>query len=500
MIIINKKMPVPFTLVLSLLLSACASTQSSAVKAVKDIPLSSAFTTTNAISGIESLDSGSESDPGSESDSGSNKHVVDKWWRDFSDPQLNGLIDQALANNYSLQASLARIKQSQSRWDQAGSSKTPNVQLTAQQSRQWQDGLQQDGTTTDQWQLGLSASYELDFWGRIDSLDEQALQQLNASRAAKNIQTNTVVSQVALAWYGSLQESQQLLLLGQQQARIKNALEVIRGRYLRGKVNASDMWQQEQLLESINSDIIRSETALAIYQQQLALWIGTVSVDQVSAKTMPEPYQIPRFTDPIAQVTSEALHQRPDVKQAYAQILAAQAGLNVAQSNRYPRFTLSASYISAVDTPSDILNNWMTNLIAGLAVPLIDGDNLQAEVRRNQAVVEEAVANYQQVMLTAMQEIEQGLINETQQFLLSKSLELQLQLANKTQQYLTQRYSNGAGDFLSLLTNQQQTLQLERQVLAADYQQLKYRIQLLTSLSHGRFSIDKVIESGDEDE
>lgn len=215
MIIINKKMPVPFTLVLSLLLSACASTQSSAVKAVKDIPLSPAFTTTNAISGIESLDSGSESDPGSESDSGSNKHVVDKWWRDFSDPQLNGLIDQALANNYSLQASLARIKQSQSRWDQAGSSKTPNVQLTAQQSRQWQDGLQQDGTTTDQWQLGLSSSYELDFWGRIDSLDEQALQQLNASRAAKNIQTNTVVSQVALAWYGSLQESQQLLLLGQ---------------------------------------------------------------------------------------------------------------------------------------------------------------------------------------------------------------------------------------------------------------------------------------------
>ena len=492
MIIINKKMPIPFTLVLSLLLSACASTQSSAIKAVKDIPLSPTFTMTNAISGIESSES--------VSDTGSNKHVVDKWWRDFSDPQLNGLIDQALANNYSLQASLARIKQSQSRWDQAGSSKTPSVQLTAQQSRQWQDGLQQDGTTKDQWQLGLSSSYELDFWGRIDSLDEQALQQLNASRAAKNIQTNTVVSQVALAWYGSLQESQQLLLLGQQQARIKNALEVIRGRYLRGKVNASDMWQQEQLLESINSDIIRSETALAIYKQQLALWTGTVSVDQVSAKTMPEPFHIPRFTDPIAQVTSDALHQRPDVKQAYAHILAAQAGLNVAQSNRYPRFTLSASYVSAVDTPSDILNNWMTNLIAGLAVPLIDGDNLQAEVRRNQAVVEEAMANYRQVILTAMQEIEQGLINETQQFLLSKSLELQLQLANKTQQYLTQRYSNGAGDFLSLLTNQQQTLQLERQVLAADYQQLKYRIQLLTSLSHGRFSTDKVIESGDEDE
>ena len=483
-------MRVPFTLVLSLLLSACASTQTTASKTVPDISLSQAFTSANVVIDAE----------GSNSVTESNQQVLAKWWLEFSDPQLNILIDQALTNNHSLQASLARVKQSQSRWDQAGSGKIPDVQLTAQQSRQWQDGLQQDGSTQDQWQLGLSARYELDFWGRISSLDEQALQQLNASRAAKNIQTNTVVSQVALAWYGSLQESQQLLLLGQQQTRIKNALEVIRGRYLRGKVNASDMWQQEQLLESINSDIIRSDTALAIYKQQLALWIGTINVDQGVDDTVLEPYEIPHFTDPIAQVSSDSLHQRPDVKQAYAQILAAQAGLNVAQSNRYPRFTLSASYVSAVDTPSDILNNWMTNLIAGLAVPLIDGDNLQAEVRRNQAVVEEAVANYQQVILAAMQEIEQGLINETQQFSLSKSLELQLELSNKTQQYLTQRYSNGAGDFLSLLNNQQQTLQLERQVLAADYQQLKYRIQLLTSLSHGRFSTDKVIESGNEDE
>jgi multidrug efflux system outer membrane protein len=209
-------------------------------------------------------------------------------------------------------------------------------------------------------------------------------------------------------------------------------------------------------------------------------------------------YKIPHFTQPIANVSSQSLQQRPDVKQAYAQIIAAQAGLNVAQSNRYPRFTLSASYTSAADKPSDVLNNWMANFIAGLTVPLIDGDNLRSEVRRNEAVVEERVANYQQVLLLAMQEIEQALINESQQFSLSASLTMQLQLANKTQQYLSQRYQNGAGDFLSLLNNQQDVLQLERQVLAAEYQQLQYRIQLLTSLSHGRFSEDKIIDDGSD--
>jgi outer membrane protein TolC len=75
---------------------------------------------------------------------------------------------------------------------------------------------------------------------------------------------------------------------------------------------------------------------------------------------------------------------------------------------------------------------------------------------------------------------------------------MRLQLANKTQQYLYQRYQNGAGDFLSLLNNQQDVLQLERQVLAAEYQQLQYRIQLLTSLSHGRFSEDKIIDDGSD--
>jgi NodT family efflux transporter outer membrane factor (OMF) lipoprotein len=475
-IIIIKEMPVrlPFILTFVFLLAACAGT-----KPIIPVPtLSPAFDSSKG-----AIDTA----------------AAEQWWLDFSDPQLNALITQALKNNYSLQASSAKVKQSQSSWDQANSGKIPDVQLTAQQSRQWQDGLQQNGTTQDQWQLGLNASYELDFWGRIASLDEQALQQLNASRAAQNIQTNTVVSQLAIAWYGGLQERQQLGLLHQQQVRNKNALEVVQGRYLRGKVKASDMWQQEQLLESINSDVIRSETALAIYQQQLALWLGKGQIDLETLFELENmDYKIPHFTQPIASVSSQSLHQRPDVKQAYAQIIAAQAGLNVAQSNRYPRFTLSASYTSAADRPSDVLNNWMANFIAGLTVPLIDGDNLRSEVRRNEAVVEERVANYQQVLLLAMQEIQQALINESQQFSLSASLKMRLQLANKTQQYLYQRYQNGAGDFLSLLNNQQDVLQLERQVLAAEYQQLQYRIQLLTSLSHGRFSEDKIIDDGSD--
>jgi outer membrane protein TolC len=134
------------------------------------------------------------------------------------------------------------------------------------------------------------------------------------------------------------------------------------------------------------------------------------------------------------------------------------------------------------------LDNWLANIVAGLALPLIDGGNLRAEVRRNEAVVDESLANYQQTLLVSIQEIEQALLNERQQFALQTSLQSQLTLANKTQRYQGQRYQRGAGDFLSLLTSQQDVLKLERQTLAAKFQQLQYRIQLLTRLSHGRFS------------
>ena len=410
----------------------------------------------------------------------------DRWWLEFSDPKLNQLIQQGLNNNYSLKASFARLAQSQAQWDKAGSAKKPSAQLSTQKSRQWQDGLNQVSSISDNWQLGLTASYELDFWGRIDDLDEQALQQFNSTKAATYIQTNTVVSQVTLAWYGWVKEAKQLALLHSQQQRIDEGLKVIRGRYLRGKVQSSDVWQQEQLLEAIHSDIINSQTAEEVYRQQLALWLGQSQAMDATELSLAQ-YDLPKIDSAIEQVSSMALQQRPDVQQAYAQLLAAHAGLKIAQSNRYPRFTLTASYSGSAEKPSDILDSWLANIIAGIALPLIDGGNLRAEVRRTEAVVDENLANYQQTLLMAIQEVEQALLNERQQFSLHRSLQSQLDFAKKTQRYQSQRYQRG-GDFLSLLTSQQEVLQLERRILAATFQQLQYRIQLLTRLSHGRFN------------
>lgn len=407
------------------------------------------------------------------------------WWLAFEDEKLNTLIQIGLANNYSLKASYARLLQSQAQWDKAGSSQLPDLNLNLQRAQQWQEP---GSSTNSEYTIGLNASYEIDFWGRVAALDEQALQQYYATESAVNIQTNTVVSQIALSWYGWVKETQQLKLFAHQQQRLKNALKVVEGRYMRGKVIASDIWQQEQLLESLNSDIIISETRRDVYRQQLGLWLGTNKLDEDLIALPEGNYQIPKISQATEKVSSLALQQRPDVMQAYALLQAASAGMHVAETNRYPRFTLSASYQSLSNTPEKILTNWAASFVAGLTMPLFDGGNLEAEVRRNEARVEEELANYQQVLLQAMQEIEEGLLNERQQLSLQTSVQYQLQLANQTQNFQSQRYLRGIGDFLSLLKSQQDVLTLERQSLGAEFLQLQYRIQLLTTLSHGRFN------------
>ena len=407
------------------------------------------------------------------------------WWLAFSDDKLNTLIQLGLANNYSLKASYARLQQSQAQWEKASSSQLPDLNLNLQRSQQWQEP---GAVNRNEYQVGLNASYEIDFWGRVAALDEQALQQHYATEAALGIQTNTVVSQIALAWYGWVKETQQLQLFAHQQQRVQHALTVVEGRYMRGKVIASDIWQQEQLLESLNSDIIISETRQDIYRQQLGLWLGDSQLDKALIVLPEGDYKIPEILQATKKVSSLALQQRPDVMKAYALLQAASAGMHVAETNRYPRFTLSASYSSLANSPDKILTNWAASFVAGLTMPLFDGGNLEAEVRRNEARVAEELANYQQVLLLAMQEIEEALLHERQQLLLQTSVHYQLKLANQTQNFQSQRYLRGIGDFLSLLKSQQDVLKLERQSLGAEFLQLQYRIQLLTTLSHGHFS------------
>ena len=406
--------------------------------------------------------------------------VAPQWWYSFGDQQLNQWVKLGLNNNQSLVATRAKLQASQANWRQARSGLYPQVDTGLR--RQYTDN---DGSSSHQWQFSLGARYEVDLWGRIDAQVKSADFQWQSQQAALQAQANTVAANISQYWYGWVTGQQTQQLLHDQILRANNALQSIEGRFRRGQASITDVWRQRQLLESLQGQFIQAETSTELNWHQLLLWTGetpftpTVTTEQ----TLPTLPPLPNTGIPLQQ-----LQQRPDVRQAWANVEAANATVAAAIANRYPRLSLSADINGSSDRTADFLDDWLTNLVTNLTLPLIDGGNRKAQVNKSRAQLDEQLANFQQTLLEASKEIEDALLQEAQQQRFMNSLQQQLALSKQTEKLEQQRYSKGVSDFLDLLQAQQNRLQLEQQWLGAQLQQIEFRIALYRALSHGDFA------------
>lgn len=415
-----------------------------------------------------------------------NAAVDVNWWRHFSSPALDKVVAQGLQHNFDLQAAWERLAQSRAVAEQQASGKFPSLDVTAGGSRSWAES-----STTDSWSVGLSTQYELDFWGRVAALDEQGRLDALASEAAGRVQANTTAKGVVEAWYGWVYQQQLLQLLEQQQMRLKQSLAATTSRFRRGLVVRSDVWQQQQLLESINADVIDAQRQQQLYGQQLAVWtanghwLSATGIDETMQQALSQ--SVFPVLDTVPDVPLEALKYRPDVEQAWYQLQADNAGLATAVANRYPRLTLSASYSGSSTQWDDVFDNWIASLAANLVLPILDGGNRKATVLQREAQVRESIAHYQQTLLTSAQAVREAQVNESSVLRQVQSLDARLLLARQTEASQQARYLRGVVTLLQLITAQRSVLTLEQQLLAARWQQLQYRIQLYQAVSHGDF-------------
>lgn len=409
------------------------------------------------------------------------------WWQTFNDVQLNQYVEQALLNNYSLQAAAARVAQSSSLLSQQRSNFIPELDANLGRTRNWQESGSSGPSASNNWSAGLSASYEVDLWGSIRASSQQAEFNVSASQAAYRTLANTVAAQVSSAWLGLRKETENLALLVSQQERTSKSLQVIERRQAKGQSSLTDVLQQMQLQESLDTQVIAAQAQQQIYLQQLALWTGQSQIAPMLASDAPYLTNGSMNLVPVDSVALEALKARPDVQQAYHQLEAASAGVALAVTNRYPRFSLAASYTGKDENLNQIFDNWVASLAGSLVLPLIDGGQRKAEVKRQQAIEQEALANYQQTLLEAAQEVQQALVLDNQYALTVTSLSEQLQLAQQTLDLSNSYYLRGQTNYLSLLNAQQDVLGLEQQLLTAQWNHTQARIQLYQAVSHGYF-------------
>jgi len=405
--------------------------------------------------------------------------LPEQWWIAFEDPGLSAAIEMALQDNFDLRSAWDRLAQAQAIARSEGADLTPSVDATGGIGRSYTKN-----STTDSYDgsysLGLSMSYELDVWGRVRSVRDAAVLEAQASEQDLHAAAITLSASVASVWYQLGEQLEQIRLIQQQDDSNRKVLELLTLQFNQGQILVADVLRQQQLVEQTAGELTLAERDATITRHQLAVLLGRSPKDDLG---LPDPELASLGPLPATGLPSELLQRRPDLLSAEKAIMAADRDLATAIADQYPRVSLSASIETGGTQIRDIFDDWMANLAANLTQPLIDGGRREAEVDRNEAVVSEAMNEYGTAILTAVQEVEDSLAEESHQQRYHSSLQQQLETAGQVYERTRDSYLNGQLNYISVLDALISLQSLQREELSSRRSLLEARIELCRALA-----------------
>lgn len=398
----------------------------------------------------------------------------------FDDPQLEGLIDEALRDNFTLRTAWGRLQASRAVVRRENASLFP-----------WLEGFAGGEVGTDQplegtqrvpLQFGVAASYEIDLWGRIRADIEADRQRREASHADYQAAALALSAEVARAWYGLGAARAQLELLDAQVEANERIAELVQARFRTGQARRADLLRQRQLLEATRSVRIDQAARVEVLEHRLAVLLGRSPQQGVGRAPGALP-AVPPLPD--TGVPLELIRRRPDVRSAHHRLRAADAEVAVAVSNKFPRLDLGASLAKAADPSVSLFEAWVGSLSASLVAPLFEAGRRQAEVERTRAVEEQRLYEYGTAILTAFQEVEDALARDRAQAERIASLEEQVSLGAEGATRLRDQFSGGMVGYIDVLEATTTEQQLRRDLIEARLVHLERRIDLYRALAGG---------------
>lgn len=411
--------------------------------------------------------------------------LPDRWWEAFEDERLNTLVSELLGANLDLEQAWARLDRAEALAIQAGSSLKPGITLEAAttRARTYASSSLSGGDAvpvhTRQHSLGLAASYEIDLWGRIRSIDRAAGLDLAAVRLDLETAAMSLTAQAAQNWYSLIEHTSQLRLARTQVEASSTQLDLIRLRFSWGLASALDVYQQRRQLASLQAQIPLIEAQITVLAHQLNVLLGRAPGTPIAdiPDILPELWSMP-----APGIPAELLRRRPDVEAARMRVEAADARVASAVSERFPRVTISGSRGYGAGSFADLFDRMIWNAAGGIVAPIYEGRAKSAEVKRTKAVVEEKLYGYGQVVLNALAEVEDALEREQKQLEYVQRLTEQIEISQSTLDEAYNQYINGLSDYLTVLSALNSFQQTQRELLTARSTLLSYRIALCRSL------------------
>ncbi|OGV41225.1 MAG: transporter, partial [Legionellales bacterium RIFCSPHIGHO2_12_FULL_42_9] len=417
------------------------------------------------------------------------------WWTVFKDPTLIALINYGYKNNISLQSTAVRVLQTRAQLAQTVGSLYPQQQaITGNYTYNRLGGQSLEAvlpSAFDTALLGLSASWEIDFWGKyrraIASNDAAFL----ASFTAYDNALVTLTSDIATTYIG-IRTTEELIRVTQTNIKVQIlALQIAKARFNAGQTSLLDVQQAQTELSQTQSTLPKYISNLQHQKDTLAVLLG-ITPDKVDSFLVNK-HGIPKAPFSVAVgIPKEALTKRPDITQAKLQAIAQSEAIGAVKANLYPAFSLLGTFAFASNnignsSVSDLFNwqNFTMTTGPSLSWPILNYGQITNAVRTQDAVFQQAVLNYMNLVLQAQQEVQDNIT----QFVESKKAEQFLTTANtsaiKSTQLAIIRYREGESDYTTVLDSERQQLQVQTALTNAQGDIPKDVVALYRSLGGG---------------
>lgn len=405
-----------------------------------------------------------------------------QWWQRFADPLLDELVVRALQFNNEVQGAQAALRQARALRDVAAAGLWPSMSSSASA----QIGKSGENSPTRRFTAGLDASWELDFFGaRRSTLNtSEAVAQASAASLG-DIQTS-IAAEVALDYIILRNSQARLAIANANLASQQETQQITQWRLQAGLVTALEVEQARAAAEQTNALLPTLQTSIEQSAHALAVLTGQPPADLRTLLAAIRPVPLPA-NDLSLSLPAETLRQRPDVRAAEYQVSAASARVSVAQAARLPSFSLGGSLGLDALTIGTLTNgaSVVSALLASVTLPIFDGGARRAQVRAEQAAMDQAIAIYQSTILTALKEVEDALIKLGGDRERLQRLRNAAEAASRASQMARQRFSSGLIDFQVVLETQRTQLSTQDSVSSAMAELSADHVSLYKALGGG---------------
>ncbi|MCI7765258.1 efflux transporter outer membrane subunit [Helicobacter sp.] len=417
----------------------------------------------------------------------SNETISQTWWKDFGDEYLNGIVEEALKNNYDLAVAMERVSQARSSWGYARSDRYPSLSAQGEATRNKKNPKQGEFDNYNNFSLSGILSFELDLWGRARDADRSAYATLLASKANRDTIRLSLIANVVESYFGVLTLNNQVQISQNTLLSREESYQYRKKEFEAGKISEIDMQQARSEMASVRAQLQSLLMERNAAQTALMILLGRDPQGIFNVALPMESQMLPKAPKVPVGLPSTLLEKRPDIEAAEQNLKAANFSIGVARAAYFPTISLTGLIGYASPELNELFSNSTStwNYGGNFVSNVIDFGRTSSNVELTKSQYREMLLNYGQTLRQAFGEVRDSLYNHSMSFERLNSLNEQVEALRRTLVLAELRYREGYTNYLEVLTTQSNLFAAELTQQSANLENLSSVINIYKAFGGG---------------